>query len=141
MGFLPCRACANRCESDPERRFPVQAQWPTLLFNQGHCACWGATPPLDGLASAANATAASWPAAAASAGVADGTVSADGAAAAALPFGLLLAAGGNAGGGAAAAAAVSLVPAGRKRKAPTPGSDPRVSSFRLCPQVEKSAHR
>jgi hypothetical protein len=63
----------------------------------------------------------------------------------AQPFGLLIAEGGNAEAAAAAgterssaaAAVVSLLPAGRKRKAPNPGSDPRVSSFRLCPQVLK----
>ena len=139
----------------------MQAQWPTLLFNQGHCGCWGATPPLDppitnasipSLSSSSSSPAA--PRSMSESTYHDNTSEEghnnseenDRQTNTAQPCGLLIAEGGNAEAAAAAAgterssaaaAVVSLLPAGRKRKAPNPGSDPRVSSFRLCPQVLK----
>jgi len=144
----------------------MQAQWPTLLFNQGHCGCWGATPPLDdpSITNNFSATASLLPSSLSSPAASthsdkdrirseDDDTQNKGASL----FGLLITEGGNAAAAGeignreegivdkassatatATAAVVSLLPAGRKRNAPNPGSDPRVSTFRLCPQVNST---
>ena len=44
-GWRRVLAAYRRCEAEPDN-FPLHGAAPTLLFNQGHCACWGAPPPL-----------------------------------------------------------------------------------------------
>ena len=81
----------RRCEDgDGGRDGDRHSLWPTLLFNQGHCGCWGASPTTgEGLVDARD---------------------------------------------------VSLQPAGIHRNRPKPGSDPRVSTQRLCPNEPGCRH-
>ena len=81
----------RRCEDgDGGRDGDRHSLWPTLLFNQGHCGCWGASPTTgEGLVDARD---------------------------------------------------VSLQPAGIHRNRPKPGSDPRVSAQRLCPNEPGCRH-